>query len=63
MSFCIEQYKHDKSMDGKAVMDLFDRYGISSYLYTNYDVLHTQNRQWLMEEIDDLIARRKEGSA
>lgn len=59
VAFCIEQYKNTKGMDGVEVASLFFSSGVSSYLAENFDVLHTQSRQWLMEEIDDFIERRK----
>lgn len=62
VSFCLEQYKHIKNKRGKEVMELFDKYGISSYLFDNYDVLHTQSHQWLTEEIDRII-KEKEAQA
>ena len=45
-------------------MEMLDRYGILQYLADNYDVLHTQSRQWLMEEITERIGtkRGKEGT-
>lgn len=59
VAFCIEQYKNTKGMEGAEVASLFFSIGVSTYLAENFDVLHTQSRQWLMEEIDDLIERRK----
>lgn len=60
ISFCIEQYKNEKEMTGTEVMRRFDEYGILDFLAMNYEVLHTQNRQWIMEEIDNFIEARKE---
>jgi len=60
ISFCIENYKKRLNTDGYVVIDLFDRYGVTDYLNDNYEVLHTQNSHWLMEEIDDFIKSRKE---
>ena len=34
---------------------LFDRYEVLPYLEENFEVLHTQGHQWLMEEIDEMI--------
>ena len=59
VSFCIEQYKKHIAATGDAVLELFDKYGITDYLYEYYDVLHTQGVKWLLEEIDNLIAERK----
>ena len=60
ISFCIEEYKMHISATGSEVMDLFDRYGVTEYLSDNFEVLHTQSRQWLLEEIDDFISRKKQ---
>ncbi len=60
ISFCIEQYKNEKKKTGAEVMRRFDEYGILDFLAMNYEVLHTQNRQWIMEEIDNFIEARKE---
>lgn len=60
ISFCIEQYKIYISSTGEEVMNLFDRYGVTEYLSDHFEVLHTQSRQWLLEEIDEYIRQRKE---
>lgn len=60
ISFCIEQYKMHTSKSGAEVIELFNHYGVDTYLLENYEVLHTQSRQWLMEEIDEFIQIRKE---
>ncbi|MCQ2224591.1 MAG: DUF3791 domain-containing protein [Paludibacteraceae bacterium] len=55
LSFCIEQYKTMKGMDGADVASLFFERGVTEYLMDNFEVLHTQSRQWLLEEIDNYI--------
>ena len=55
LSFCIEQYKVHKGLSGSETMKLFDDYGITDYLVNNYDVLHTQGAQWIMQDIDEII--------
>lgn len=57
LTFCIEQYKASKGMDGADVAHLFFESGVASYLSDNFEVLHTQSRQWLMEEIDEILQR------
>ena len=59
ISFCIEQYKNEKSLTGTEAMLLLDKYKVLDYLSEHYEVLHTQGRQWLMEEIDEYIRIRK----
>jgi len=63
VSFCIEQYKTAKGMSGKDAMDLLDQYGVLEYLEKYYEPLHTQGKQWLLEEIDEFIKIRKGASA
>lgn len=60
LSFCIEQYGKKYQLSGDEVVSLFDQYEILPYLEENFEVLHTQGYQWLMEEIDELIRTRKE---
>lgn len=63
VAFCIEEYGAAKGMSGEQVLDLFSKYGLVGYLSEFYDVLHTQGRQWLIEEIDEYIEIRKEEEA
>ena len=55
IAFCNEMYKNAHSLTGKTVSRIFTRCGIMKYLADNYDVLHTQSPNWILEEIDDLI--------
>ena len=63
VAFCIEEYGAAKGMSGEQVLDLFSKYVLVDYLSEFYDVLHTQSRQWLIEEIDEYIEIRKEKEA
>lgn len=58
VSFCIEQYKHQKGLSGTAAMEQLNRYGVLQYLEENFDVLHTQSWQWILEDIDEYIRLR-----
>lgn len=60
LSFCVEQYKNEKGIKGEEAMRQLDRYGVLDYLSEHFDVLHTQSRQWLMEDIENFIEIRKE---
>ena len=63
VSFCIEEYGAAKGMSGEQALDLFSKYGLVDYLSEYYDVLHTQGRHWLIEEIDEYIEIRKNRDA
>lgn len=56
LSFCVEQYKNEKHLSGSDAASELDRYGALNYLAEHYEMLHTQSRQWLMEEIDEFIS-------
>lgn len=58
LAFCIEEYKKAKDMTGAEVAALFFDKGVSEYLTSHFDVLHTQSQQWLIEEIDDFLKRK-----
>ena len=60
VAFCIEEYGAAKGMAGEQVLDLFAKYGLTEYLSKFYEPLHTQGRQWLIEEIDEYINIRKD---
>ena len=48
-------------MSGEEIATLFEQYGVLPYLEDNFEVLHTQGHRWLMEEIDELIDKQKNG--
>lgn len=60
ISFCIEQYKNAKALEAKQVLDTFIEYEVIDYLSKHFEVLHTQNHHWILEEIDEFINKRKE---
>jgi len=55
VTFCIEQFKEYRGISGSEASELIFSTGISDYLYDNFEVLHTQSSQWLMEEIDERL--------
>ena len=60
VSFCIEQYKNAKHLTGVEAMRLLDEHKVLDYLSEHYEILHTQSRQWILEDIDEFIKLRKE---
>lgn len=60
ISFCIEQYKNEKRLTGAEAVRLLTQYGVLEYLNAHYEILHTQSRQWILEDIDEYIKLRKE---
>ena len=58
VSFCIEAYAKAKGMSGSDVFRLFDSCGLVRYLDEGYDILHTQGREWLLEDMADYLKVR-----
>lgn len=59
LSFCIEQYMNEKGLSREQTMTLFSLHGVLDYLATHFEILHTQSRQWIIEDIDDYIRNRE----
>lgn len=59
LSFCIEQYKEAKHLSGGEVARIFSQYGVLEYLEEHFESLHSQSRQWILEDIDEFISLRK----
>ena len=58
ISFCIEQYKDARCLSGSKTAASLAEYGVLEYLAEHWEVLHTQGRQWLVEDIDEFIEAR-----
>ena len=59
LSFCIEQDKKAKGIDGAVVIKTFAKFDVFDYLNNHFEILHTQSRQWILEDIDEYIEVRK----
>lgn len=62
LSFCIEQYKEANHLSGGEAMSIFSQFGVLRYLEENFEPLHTQSRQWILEDIEEFINLRKPSS-
>ena len=57
--YCIEEYKNAKGMNGKSVIDLFNRYHVIDYIRNYYEALHTTGRQYIVDDISMYIKTRQ----
>ncbi len=57
--YCIEEYKAAKGMNGKGVIDLFNRFHVIDYIRDGYEALHTTGRQYIVNDISMYIEARK----
>lgn len=53
--FCLEYYKQKNNLTGKEVYNIFEKYDVFEYLSEGYDVLHTQGKDWLMNDIEEFL--------
>ena len=58
LSFCVEAYKMRHGLSGEEVLRLFDRMGVTRYLTDHCEVLHTQSKDWIVDDIDEFIRIR-----
>lgn len=57
--YCVEEYRRQKKLSGKAVMELFDRYSVCEYIYRFYDLLHINGNNYIVNDIDEYIESQK----
>jgi len=57
--YCLETYKAAKNMTGKQVIDLFTHYGVTDYIMSCYEALHTTGLEYIIEDIDLFVEARQ----
>ncbi len=57
--FCLENYKEELQLSAEEVLALFTRYDVFGFLNVGYDVLHTQSRGYILDEIRTYIKNKK----
>jgi hypothetical protein len=58
-SFCLENYKNKKHLNGEEALAVFIRYKVIEYLQSVYDTLHTQGDAYIQKEIERYIQHKK----
>lgn len=61
--YCIEEYKNARGMNGKSVIELFNRYEVIDYIRKYYEALHTTGRQYIVDDISLYIETRQKALA
>ena len=57
--YCIEEYKAAEKLNGKSVIDLFNRYNVIDYIRSCYGALHTTGRQYIVNDLNLYISARQ----
>lgn len=58
--FCIENYRAVKELSAKETLLLFSDYEVFSFLDETFEVLHTQDVDYILDTIATYIKKRKE---
>jgi hypothetical protein len=58
--FCLEHYKFSRQISAMQALADFKENGVFNYLTNGYDVLHTQGKNYLMNDIQDFINNHKQ---
>lgn len=56
---CVEEYKNQKEMTGKDVINLFNKYSVLEYIKSFYESLHTMGTKYIVNDIDLYIKSRQ----
>lgn len=58
-TYCLENYAIRKKISGMRAWVLFKELGVDDYVIDNYDLLHTQGLEYVLDDIQRFINRRK----
>lgn len=56
IAFCIETYKNANGLPGAQASRLFSETGLTDFLAENYESIHTQSPQWILDEINEYLS-------
>ncbi len=57
--FALRCTRRPKNLTGKEVISLFKRYGVSDYVLSCYEALHTTGTNYIVEDIDLYLEARQ----
>lgn len=57
-TYCLENYANSKGISGIKAWVLFNETGAVDYVLDNYDLLHTQGVDYILDDIQRFINRR-----
>ena len=58
-TYCLENYATRKRISGMRAWVIFKESGADEYIIDNYDLLHTQGIEYVLDDIQRFINRRK----
>lgn len=58
-TYCLEHYAAFKHISGLRAWVLFKESGVNEYIINNYDLLHTQGMDYILDDIGRFINKRE----
>ena len=58
-TYCLENYATRKEISGMRAWLLFKESGADGYIIDNYDLLHTQGLEYILDDIQRYVNRRR----
>lgn len=55
--FCIEEYRAENGLSGAEVVELFNNRNVYSFLENNYEMLHSFDRDYIVDTIADIVRK------
>ncbi|MCM1169597.1 MAG: DUF3791 domain-containing protein [Bacteroides sp.] len=55
LSFCVEMYKNAHALSGAQAFETLSSSEALRFLEKNYEPIHTQSAQWILEEIEEFL--------
>ena len=57
--FCIENYREAKKKSAEEILLLFSNHGVLEFLNDNFEMLHTQDTEYILDTITTYINKKK----
>lgn len=57
--FCLENYKAKKGLSPYETLELFSQHNVYEFLKNTYEMLHTQDREYIIDSISTYIEKKK----
>lgn len=59
-AFCIENFKEKENLSAEEVLFLFSKHGVFPFLEETFEMLHTQDKDYILDSVSKFIKSKKE---
>lgn len=57
--YCLENYKAEKNLSAHETLELFSKHHVYEFLKDTYEMLHTQDKEYIINSISTYIKKKK----